>query len=57
MQEEGRLGAEPERGLEKHASYRMLGFTPLGFFDTISEGDSMIEGAMTLPSGEGLVLM
>ena len=35
----------------------MLGFTPLGFFDTISEGDTMIEGAMTLPSGEGLVVV
>lgn len=30
----------------------MMGFTPLGFFETVSEGDNLVEGHMSLPTGQ-----
>ena len=30
----------------------MMGFTPLGFFETVSEGDNLVEGRMSLPTGQ-----
>lgn len=31
----------------------MMGFTPLGFFETVSEGANLVEGAMSLPYAGG----
>ena len=61
-QEEGRAGnsAESSLGLQRRMPRRtvvrslstihMMGFTPLGFFETVSEGENLVEGHMALPT-------
>ena len=61
MQEEGRVNDSVNsvpggpRPLPRRAVVRclstmhMMGFTPLGFFETVSEGANLVEGAMSLP--------
>lgn len=63
-QEEGRSGEEgdlvgdlpqrrPRRSVVRSLStMHMMGFTPLGFFETVSEGDNLVEGHMSLPTGQ-----
>ena len=62
-QEEGRSGEAgdvvghlprrmPRRSVVRSLStMHMMGFTPLGFFETVSEGDNLVEGRMSLPTG------
>ncbi|KAL3137216.1 hypothetical protein ABBQ32_006768 [Trebouxia sp. C0010 RCD-2024] len=64
LQEEGRSGEEgdlvgdlpqrrPRRSVVRSLStMHMMGFTPLGFFETVSEGDNLVEGHMSLPTGK-----
>ena len=61
MQEEGRavegerqgqggLRPMPRRAVVRSLStMHMMGFTPLGFFETVSEGANLVEGDMSLP--------
>lgn len=68
MQEEGRVdeGGNSMRGgprpLPRRAVVRslstmhMMGFTPLGFFETVSEGANLVEGAMSLPYAGEIVV-
>ncbi len=63
VQEEGR--AQEDEGLSGGSARRMprrsvvrslstmhmMGFTPLGFFETVSEGENLVEGHMALPTG------
>lgn len=63
MQEEGRAGDSeggqgastrrmPRRSVVRSLStIHMMGFTPLGFFETVSEGENLVEGHMALPTG------
>lgn len=63
IQEEGRAqegeglsGASarrmPRRSVVRSLStMHMMGFTPLGFFETVSEGENLVEGHMALPTG------
>ncbi|KAA6418939.1 MAG: hypothetical protein FRX49_11043 [Trebouxia sp. A1-2] len=63
LQEEGRAqegeglsGASarrmPRRSVVRSLStMHMMGFTPLGFFETVSEGENLVEGHMALPTG------
>lgn len=63
-QEEGRSGEEgdvigdllprPSRRsvVRSLSTMHMMGFTPLGFFETVSEGDNLVEGHMSLPTGQ-----
>lgn len=63
LQEEGRAGEgnEGSGGLQRRMPRRsvvrslstmhMMGFTPLGFFETVSEGENLVEGHMALPTG------
>lgn len=40
----------PRRAVVRSLStMHMMGFTPLGFFETVSEGENLVEGAMSLP--------
>lgn len=40
----------PRRAVVRSLStMHMMGFTPLGFFETVSEGANLVEGAMSLP--------
>ncbi|DBA92716.1 TPA: hypothetical protein ACH3X1_002925 [Trebouxia sp. C0004] len=42
----------PRRSVVRSLStMHMMGFTPLGFFETVSEGENLVEGHMALPTG------
>lgn len=46
-------GRRPRRSVVRSLStMHMMGFTPLGFFETVSEGDNLVEGHMSLPTGQ-----
>ena len=43
----------PRRSVVRSLStMHMMGFTPLGFFETVSEGANLVEGHMSLPTGQ-----
>ena len=43
----------PRRSVVRSLStMHMMGFTPLGFFETVSEGANLLEGRMSLPTGQ-----
>ena len=47
----------PRRSVVRSLStMHMMGFTPLGFFETVSEGENLVEGHMALPTGTLLLM-